>query len=61
MPSPFAFMKGISMKGLRERYKKDFRQQKMIDAIDKTKPYVDTTTGVVYWGTDSGKRKKEKG
>lgn len=48
------------MKGLQERYKKDFRQQKMVDAIDKTKPYVDTTTGVVYWGTDSGKRKKEK-
>lgn len=48
------------MKGIQEKYKKDYRMRKLIENTNKTKPYVDQVTGRVFLGTDSASRKGEK-
>lgn len=51
-------MKKKALDALQDNLKKDFVMRDMIHNTIKEKPYVDPVTGTVFWGQDSGKRKK---
>ena len=50
-------MKG---KKLQENLKKDLIMKNAIKSMEISKPYVDSVTGTVYWGTDAESRKGKK-
>jgi len=50
----------MKTKGLQEKYRKDFAMKNLIHNTSKSKPYVDTTTGSVYWGTDVNDEKERR-
>ena len=49
-------MKRKTLSGMRENLRKDFILQNAIDRIEKPKPYVDPDAGMVFWGSDKGKK-----
>ena len=48
------------MNGLQEKYKSDYKWKRWINNTKSNKPYVDTSTCAVYWGTDSEVRKEKR-
>ena len=48
------------MKGIQGKYKTDYAMRKLINGTEKTKPYVDSSTGRVFWGTDSDAHKSDR-
>lgn len=49
------------MKSLQDNLKKDYKWKKWIENTKKTRPYVDTETCMVFWGTDADAHKEKKG
>ena len=50
----------MKTKGLQEKYKEDFVMKNLIHNTPKSKPYVDSATGAVYWGTDINEEKENR-
>ena len=46
-------MKKKKLNTIQEKYMKDYEMQSYVDRVQKVRPYVDTETCTVYWGTDS--------
>ena len=46
-------MKKKKLNTIQEKYRKDYEMQSYVDRVQKVRPYVDTETCTVYWGTDS--------
>lgn len=48
---------------IQEKYRKDFTMKSLIANTPKDRPYVDPTTGRVFWGVsaEQGKREKHEG
>ena len=53
-------MKQKTKNELRENICHDFEIQAEINRVNKKKPYVDPVSGVLYWGSDEGRRKERK-
>lgn len=51
-------MKKNKLNKIQEKYRQDFVMQETIDRVQKIRPYVDTETCTVYWGTDSSNHGK---
>jgi hypothetical protein len=54
-------MKKKALNALQENLRKDFVMRELINNSIKERPYVDPVTGMVFWGQDSGKRRKNAG
>lgn len=51
-------MKKKVLSKLQDKLKLDFAFGDYIKNIEKSKPYVDTATGIVYWGSDASSHKE---
>lgn len=53
-------MKKKVLSSLQSNLRRDYIMRSFTEEVERRKPYVDGTTGMVFWGTDSSRRKEKK-